>query len=393
MGEYDKSDNEIIVIDSIQNNANKVDYYEVINNNLTLVKTEYIYEAKDQPIFDENGDIVEYKSPNLEGTITINTLDYFFKSPMVFEIMSFVTPYGINLVLGMEGKTWTFDVTDFGPVLKGKKRIYLNRGGQWQEDMDIKFVFVEGTPARPVKSIQQLWPVTSENYITIQADNKFEPRMITKHADDAYVITKTTITGHGQEGEFIPREHYISVDGIPFTWQVWKECADNPIYPQGGTWVYDRAGWCPGAASDTYVADFTYFFLDEEPAEIDYGISGGSGDSRYIVNSQLIKYGEANFQSDAAVEDIIYPSTKIEYGRFNPNCGQPTIKIKNNGLNNLSNATIEYGIEGGQTHTFQWSGNLDFLETRDVELPYLQEIAQSSEEKVFYAKILNPNGG
>ena len=44
-----------------------------------------------------------------------------------------------------------------------------------------------------------------------------------------------------------------SVDNNPSnknTWRVWTECAGNPVYPQGGTWVYDRAGWCPGQASD-----------------------------------------------------------------------------------------------------------------------------------------------
>jgi hypothetical protein len=392
-GTYTKDIEEVTVLDSIPNNPHKVEFYTVENNSLVLDKTEILYQAIDQSIFNENGDLSGVIPVTPEGELTITTLNYFAKTPMALEIMSFVTPYGINLDLGIQGKTWAFDVTDFGPILKGDRRIYLTRGGQWQEDMDIKFVFVPGTPARPVNSIQQLWPVTSENYQTIQADNKFEPRIVSKGPEDAYVLTKTTVTGHGQEGEFIPREHYISLDGIPFSWQVWKECAENPIYPQGGTWVYDRAGWCPGAASDTYVADFTYFFFEDEPAEVDYGVNGGSGDSRYIVSSQMIKYGEASFESDAAMEDIIYPSTKIEYGRFNPNCGNPKVLIKNNGINNLGSATIEYGVEGGEVYTYNWSGNLEFLETREVDLPYISDFSAASSSKTFYAKIKNPNGG
>ena len=27
---------------------------------------------------------------------------------------------------------------------------------------------------------------------------------------------------------------------------LWKDCGSNPLYPQGGTWVYDRGHWCPG---------------------------------------------------------------------------------------------------------------------------------------------------
>ena len=27
-----------------------------------------------------------------------------------------------------------------------------------------------------------------------------------------------------------------------FEWLNWKECSDNPVIAQGGTWIYDRAG-------------------------------------------------------------------------------------------------------------------------------------------------------
>ena len=63
---------------------------------------------------------------------------------MSFQIMSFVTPYGLGLNFGVDGKTWYFDVTDFAPILKGNKRITMSGGGQWQEDMDIKFLFIGG---------------------------------------------------------------------------------------------------------------------------------------------------------------------------------------------------------------------------------------------------------
>ena len=50
---------------------------------------------------------------------------------MAFQIMSFVTPYGIGLDLGPEGKTWYFDLTDYAPIFKGNKRITVSGGGQW----------------------------------------------------------------------------------------------------------------------------------------------------------------------------------------------------------------------------------------------------------------------
>jgi hypothetical protein len=64
---------------------------------------------------------------------------------------------------------------------------------------------------------------------------------------------RSTITGHGAEGEFHqnggPITHFFNVNGGPseFSWSaITEECAFNVIYPQGGTWVYDRQGWCPG---------------------------------------------------------------------------------------------------------------------------------------------------
>ncbi|RUA16213.1 MAG: hypothetical protein DSY83_06015 [Flavobacteriia bacterium] len=44
-----------------------------------------------------------------ENTINITTLNYYKKYPARFELMSFVTPYGIGLDLGEKGKTWQFN--------------------------------------------------------------------------------------------------------------------------------------------------------------------------------------------------------------------------------------------------------------------------------------------
>ena len=68
-----------------------------------------------------------------------------------------MTPYGIGLDFGMEGKTWVFDVTDFGPILKGEKRILMDKGGQWQEDIDIRFEYIEGTRTTNINEVFRLF--------------------------------------------------------------------------------------------------------------------------------------------------------------------------------------------------------------------------------------------
>ena len=72
---------------------------------------------------DSSGNIISIDTLASSGSINISQLSYYKRYPMAFQIMSFVTPYGIGLDLGPEGKTWYFDLTDYAPVLKGNKRI------------------------------------------------------------------------------------------------------------------------------------------------------------------------------------------------------------------------------------------------------------------------------
>ncbi len=397
-GTYVTTVTEIPVIDSIPNLPNRVDYYVLDGTDRLLDRTEFLFEAGSFPITDESGQQVGERIIPAIGTIEIGEINYYSKNPMAYEIMSFVTPYGINLDFGEEGESWTFDVTDFGPILKGKKRLYMSRGGQWQEEMDIWFEFIEGTPARDVIDISQVWPVTSVPFARINDDWRFEPRLLYNDPNAAEFMLKTTITGHGQQGEFIPREHFTAI-GTPevgvFTdsWRAWTECADNPVYPQGGTWVYDRAGWCPGAASDVRefrLTDFVKFF--DTLAVLDYDVEVASGDSRYIVSSQLVSYGEINKDLDLAVEDIRYPSQKIEHRRYNPTCQAPVIVLKNYGDSDITEAVIEYGIIGQVTKTYSFQGSINFLESEEVELPFLNELSLIADGDVFFASVISVNG-
>ncbi len=381
-------------LDSLVNLPNQVEFYSVDGTDLVLDDTQFLYASGLMPILDEMGNLIGTVDFPIEGTINISDLEHYTKQPTKIELMSFVTPYGINLDLGMEGKTWVFDVTDFGPVLKGKKRLLMDRGGQWQEDMDIRFIYLEGTPSRNVLDLQQVWRVTSEGYANINNDTRFQALMMPLSEDASMYKLRAAITGHGQEGEFIPRMHYLNVNGgdRELEWQVWKECADNPVYPQGGTWIYDRAGWCPGMATDVQELDITDLVTPGGMAELDYGMEVASGDSRYIVNIQMVSYGEPNFTQDAALVDIINPSTKVEHERYNPICGNPRILIRNNGSSPLTSLEITYAINEN-TETYTWSGNLNYLEEEEVTLPALSAVSMTTEDAQFRVSISNPNGG
>lgn len=392
------------IYDTIQNPGNFVVEYQVVSNAGTLQSDEiapltsnWLWQATYNYVYDENGNLIQSIPVNPDGSITIGELDYYNRYPMRYEIVSFVTPYGIQLDLGPTGKTWDFDLTDFSPVLKGNKRMTMERGGQWLEDYDIEFWFIVGTPPHDVIDIDQIWRNDSRGYTSIQADNSFEPRDVVMNPGASSFKVRSAITGHGQEGEFIPQNHYIDVNGgaNEYTWQVWKECAENPIYPQGGTWIYDRAGWCPGRPTDLQEFDITPFVTPGQAHSLDYGVNGGSGTSNYIVNNQLVQYGAPNFTLDATIVDIMNPSDYVEYDRVNAICSTPKVVLQNTGSTTLTEVVIEYWINDDANHqTYTWTGSLDFLGKEEVELPTPAAMWNAlSTTNVFHATVKNPNNG
>jgi len=347
-------------------------------------------------MYDFNGIVVSTTPSANSVTLQNSVLPYMERTASQLEIMSFVTPYGINLDLGMAGKAWYFDVTDFTPILKGDKRLFMSRGGQNQEQMDIQFLFIVGTPPRNVVDIQQIWKVDSRSYTQISADEYYEPRTIQLSNTATQFKLRSAITGHGQEGEFIPRNHYLRVNNgaATFNWQVWKECSENPVYPQGGTWIYDRAGWCPGMATDVKEYDITAAVNSATSVDVDYGIYIASGTSNYIVNNQLVSYGNPNFSVDGRMSEIMSPTNRVEFARDNPMCNNPEIEIQNAGSATMTSATITYWINNSTTPlTHNWTGSLAFMQKATISLPVTPAFwAGAQQSNSFHAVITSING-
>ncbi len=393
--------------DSIVQPPNSVVKFEVesqantiYSDNIVPLDTQYVWNSSNMTtFFDESGNQYDQVGLGNDGSIDIASLTYMRRWPSTFEIMSFVTPYGIGLNLGIDGKTWTFDVSDFAPLLKGKKRMYLSRGGQWQEEMDIKFLFIKGTPTREVLDIRQIWPtaqVTANYTQLISNDVYFPPVSYPTLANGKGFKVRSAITGHGQEGEFIPRNHFITVSDTTYNRTVWKDCGENPIYPQGGTWIYDRAGWCPGMATDVAEYDITKRVTPGEGIDLDYGVTDGSGNSRYIVNNQIVTYGDYNFEVDADLVDIMEPSNKVEYARLNPMCINPKAHVRNNGSALMTSITIDYWVnDKSNKRTFTWPCHLRPGEIETVYFPIDNSVWSTAvqDNSVFSAEITAVNGG
>lgn len=398
-GEYTISDQTVSVLDSVPNPPRMVRSFAVDGTDLVAVDTNFFYSTEDSPIYDESGQQVGTIPVASEGSIDIGNLVYFQKSPAKFEILSLVTPYGNGLDLGPDGATFTIDVTDYAPILRGERFMSIEMGGQFQEELDIQFLYITGTPEREVLEIQNVWPFRRGWIADILSDAVFEPRTVSLNPAADLLLLQAAITGHGQNGEFVSRDHYINVNGgtNEYEFPVWKRCGENPMYPQGGTWLFDRAGWCPGLPTDLHRLNLSFFIPPgSTEAEIDYGIVGPTmSEANYLVSNQLISYGPLTAQLDASIEAVIRPTRQHEYGKLNPACRTPQILVRNTGEFTITQLKIDYSVVGSSNPmTYEYSGILYEGEEIVINLPvpWLGFWYTQADEHIFEVSLREVNG-
>ena len=328
-----------------------------------------------------------------------------------YELGRFMTPYGTYMADGSKGfdNTWehtfVYDVTDYEQLLRDSVEIIAFYSG-WSSGFSatINFEMIEGVPPRDVIKFENLYRGSwrSDNPDTFEL-NATPPLMIPIDSHTVSAMGRIVPSGHGfvnsqNCAEFCDRDYYLKTDNvIRFTQSMWRDdCGLNPVYPQGGTWLYDRANWCPGDKTIAYDHELTPYIVPGQDLNIDldleiYPLTVPSGETppNYIIDAQLFQYGDYNFSSDAEILDILSPSTKDEHGRKNPICSNPIIKIGNAGSDTLKSLVITYGVEGAATQTYNWAGNLAFMESEIVELEVINDWNGTAQN--FEVTISSPN--
>lgn len=316
-----------------------------------------------------------------------------------YEIARYITPYGINLTLGPEGTTWYFDVTDYAPLLRDN--VYL-RAGNNQELLDLKFMMIKGEAPRDVKRIQNIHD-GSWSFASFVNQTRATPQTKILDPDASMFRVKTRTTGHGFGGaggtncsEFCRRRHSVWVNGDKaYEWWLWNECALNQVQPQGGTWIYDRAGWCPGDGVKTFNHEITDMVKPGDTVLLDYEVdaAGQPAEGNWVLRTQLVSYGDINHDLDIAIEDVISPAANDVHGHYNPICDKPKVIIKNRGAQPITSVIITYGVVGGfKPCYYRWEGNLSFLEEEEVELPLFNWTgAHIDASPRFFATLTYPN--
>ena len=323
------------------------------------------------------------------------------------ELARVITPYG-----GYYANTWRntvqFDVTDFASILQDSVKIRAFYGG-WSDGFTITldFHFIEGIPPRTVQNIRNVYVSGPGGFpygnVNNSIENYLTPKSFALATNETNAMLRVIPTGHGAGtqncAEFCLKNYQVLLNGTQYFQQsVWRnDCGKNHLLRQAGTWIYDRANWCPGEKGVVREHELTPLITPGSNLTIDMNMDPftntvGGQNPNYIMAVQLITYGDPNFNLDASMEEIIAPSNNFYHNRSNPICQNPKVVIKNTGATNLTSATITYGIAGATPSTYNWTGNLAFNQTAVVQLGTIDWNSTTNQPDQFYAFISNPNG-
>ncbi|MFZ4464673.1 MAG: alpha-L-fucosidase [Bacteroidales bacterium] len=320
-----------------------------------------------------------------------------------YEIGRVITPYG-----GFFPKNWTFDweldVTDFSLVLRDSVEInFIHSGYEPNNDrgwaVTIDFEINTGNPiARPISITEIYNDHFAYGDSTNPIDKSLKEITFRTAENAAFARFKVIQTGHGMDSpdncaEFCSKYRECWFDGkLIQIRQMWKECGDNPLFPQAGTWIYDRGNWCPGYLVQSENFDFQVFPEKEHRLRLvmePYSASIGNNGAQ-IISAYVIQYEKAVSNVDVSIEDVIVPSGKNIYSRKNPSGANAQIVVKNNGNEDITSLNIHYGSLGFEPKQFLWKGLVSFGDTVLISLPGL--IQSKSDGKIFEVRLNKVNG-
>lgn len=328
-----------------------------------------------------------------------------------YELGRLITPYGGFMANNSNGfnNDWThryrYDVTDFVHLFEENTTIRAFYSG-WSAGFSVTtdFYFIEGTPPREVLGIENIVH-GSHNYTDAITYNEVHTPPVSIMTPEGTVQSKLRYlpSGHGFDNnvfcaEFCPRDYFLYVDGSRVgTGTIWKDdCGSNPLYPQGGTWVYDRANWCPGEAVPLHEFELGDLLQAGSMHEFNVNLQAytwnGDQAPSYTTSFQVVYYGDWNIHKDAELLEIIAPSRHEDHFRMNPICSNPVVLVQNSGRDPIQEINFEYGFPGGEVCTYLWTGNLEFGEKATIELPAPRWNTMDANHPEFFVRILDVDG-
>ncbi len=326
-----------------------------------------------------------------------------------YEIARIITPYDITGGSFPGSCTWVLDVSDYETLLHDSVTL-SNYIESWMGNdrgwiVTIKFAFIAGfNPIEPYKVVN-LW--TKDRVIFGDPEQPIEDELapINLVIDAEAEATKLRVitTGHGQgntdnAAEFSVKWHAVEVGNDTYSHTLWRsDCLQNPCSPQGGTWQFNRAGWCPGDKVTPWDSDITSSVTPGQSIVLDHNVEpytnccrpnnpscssvncpstptcsdcnynfNGHTEPHYTVQSQLIFYRtratsgltaaasspQAGLQVGQNRPNPFNPTTRFEYSIAAP--GDLVIAIYTISGRNVRDVEKHHAAAG--SYTFEWDG-------------------------------------
>ena len=322
-----------------------------------------------------------------------------------WEVARLITPYSSYMRLGTNGynSNWshpyTFDVTDFLPLLKDSVCFAAHTGG-WDNkgkfgfSISVNLILIEGkAEAIPIK-VEKIY----EDGYVYKSKNEFDS--ITKshkffvNKENPFVKFKSIISGHDAQGEFTPIDYFVNLNGKEvFKKRLWKDnCDKTYIQPQSGTWIFSRTNWCPGEKIIEEEVNLSTYLKKEDSNVVDISLgyfppkTDSPYHANYIIAGYLIYYDNMP-KNDVSLEAIVAPNSDPNFKIGNSICLNPKIKLKNIGLETIKQLYIDYWVNPKYKQTLIWNGELGSEEIKEIELPLLSWKGLDTGNPKFYCSI------
>ena len=348
-----------------------------------------------------------YACPDSMRCADWDYLDHVLVRPIngtdTFELARMLTPYG-----GLFPKDWAFtwrsDVSDLAAILKDSvELIHIHHGYEpasdrgWAVTLDLHYI--TGPPIAPILGITEIYrgnfPYGNDSR---PIATQLPARTIRTHPDARWLRIRSQQTGHGMMAndgcaEFCAKWRRVHVGGqVVQDRRLWKECASNPLWPQAGTWIFDRADWCPGELQppDQLTVplepeDRTCTVRFEmEPYQVD------SSTAMTNLSAYGIQFGPTRARHDAMIIEILAPSLQARHARALEGHEGTRFVIGNAGADTLRMLTIQHGVAGGDTLRSRWHGALPFGQTDTVTLAAARTCAAPGGS--YFVSLSRPNG-
>ncbi|KWW24701.1 MAG: hypothetical protein F082_1528 [bacterium F082] len=186
------------------------------------------------------------------------------------------------------------DVSDYTSLLQGlvELEFYMELWNGSGSNPNLFFSFTKGTPDYLYADVDEIWFGTFA--FGDYANQQPVPVVDYSFSEQAQTAKlKITTTGHnwssgtnnsyntGNAAEFYHAHHNININGATtYTQDLWETCQPNPAgcNDQLGTWIWPRAGWCPGSIGMVWDFDLTEYltagraelFYQFDPTYLDY---------------------------------------------------------------------------------------------------------------------------